>query len=117
MRPSLYWDDFDKRASETVECISKGLEVPIRRVAVFITNKCNMSCAYCNHHNRSQEMSEECFDNIVKRYGKTSIIHITGGEPSVVKWLYPYLEKHGSSNRFHLNTNAYITPPSKSVKI
>ncbi|MDD5006602.1 MAG: radical SAM protein [Candidatus Omnitrophica bacterium] len=116
MRHSKYWDDFEKRAQETIACINSGITIPVRRVAVFITEKCNMSCAYCNHDKGKREMSEECFDSVVNKYGKDAIIHITGGEPSLVKWLYPYLIEHGNEYRFHLNTNALLLPPSSSVK-
>ena len=115
-RNSLYWDDFERRITETVSYLETGCHVPVRRVAVFVTERCNFSCQYCNHRFSNSEMSEECFDRIVKEYGNDAIIHITGGEPSVVKWLYPYLEKNGSNYRFHLNTNAFIAPPSKSIK-
>lgn len=116
IRKSKYWDDLENRAIETVYCIKNNITVPVRRVAVFITGKCNMNCAYCNHAHNKEEMSEECFDSIVKEYGNEAIIHITGGEPSIVKWLYPYLENNGNRYRFHLNTNAYLMPPGKSVK-
>jgi MoaA/NifB/PqqE/SkfB family radical SAM enzyme len=116
MRNSLYWDDFERRANETVDNIRNNIEIPVRRVAVFVTNKCNFRCKYCNHDHNPNTMDETVFDNIVKQYGKSAIIHITGGEPSVVKWLYPYLIGHGSEYRFHLNTNAFITPPSEYVK-
>jgi MoaA/NifB/PqqE/SkfB family radical SAM enzyme len=116
MRHSLYWDDFERRANETAFYIKNKSEIPVRRVAVFITNKCNFKCKYCNHKNTPTTMTESVFDNIVKKYGTSSIIHITGGEPSIVKWLYPYLIKHGSQYRFHLNTNAYIKPPSEYIK-
>lgn len=115
-RNSLYWDDFERRAKETVSCIKNGTEIPVRRVAVFITDRCNFACSYCNHPFAKNELSESSFDNIVKDYGDNAIIHITGGEPSVVKWLYPYLEKNGDKYRFHLNTNAFILPPYKAIK-
>jgi sulfatase maturation enzyme AslB (radical SAM superfamily) len=52
----------------------------------------------------------------VETYGDTAIIHITGGEPSIVGWLYPYLEANGHKYRFHLNTNAFIMPPASSIR-
>jgi MoaA/NifB/PqqE/SkfB family radical SAM enzyme len=58
----------------------------------------------------NQVLSETKFDEIVKQYGKTAIIHITGGEPSLVPWLYSYVESH-KDVKFHLNTNAFIAPP------
>lgn len=89
---------------------------PVRRVAVFVTEACNFKCAYCNVNQNARVLSMAAFDSVVRRYGKDAIIHITGGEPSVVSWLYPYLEEHGQERRFHLNTNAFITPPAESVK-
>lgn len=116
IRRSLYWDDFDSRITETADCIKNNLPVPVRRVAVFITNSCNFRCKYCNVQFNNSSMSEETFRTILNKYGDTAIIHITGGEPSVVKWLYPFLEKNGDRYRFHLNTNAYIKPPYRSIK-
>ena len=116
MRKSKYWDGFEQRSQEAISCLSSGAKIPVRRVAVFVTSKCQMRCQYCNHRNTGKEMSESCFDAIVKKYGNDAIIHITGGEPSTVKWLYPYLEKNGNKYQFHLNSNAYVLPPANSVK-
>lgn len=115
---SLYWDDFERRIYETVDCIKNHKEIPIRRVAVFITDMCNFRCKYCNVKFQKNQMALETFDEIVKKYGKSAIIHITGGEPSLVPWLYEYVEKTPGV-RFHLNTNAFLTPPKnlKRLKI
>ena len=110
-RHSLYWDDFERRIKETVNHIKYGKSLPIRRVSVFVTNKCNFRCAYCNMKFGNTVLSESKFDEIVKQYGDTAIIHITGGEPSLVPWLYPYVEAH-TGVKFHLNTNAFIAPPN-----
>jgi MoaA/NifB/PqqE/SkfB family radical SAM enzyme len=115
-RQSLYWDDFEKRIPETIEAVLTGTNPPIRRVAVFITEKCNFRCKYCNHPKTPTTMTEETFKNVIEKYGDSAIIHITGGEPSVVPWLYPLLRETGQRYRFHLNTNAYITPPAEAVK-
>lgn len=116
MRDSLYWDDFQRRAIETSSAIKLGKKPPVRRVAVFITDKCNFRCGYCNHKVSTSTLSEKSFHDVVEKYGDTAIIHITGGEPSTVKWLYPFLKKYGNKCQFHLNTNAYITPPYKFIK-
>jgi MoaA/NifB/PqqE/SkfB family radical SAM enzyme len=116
MRNSLYWDDFRQRAEETVSAVQQGISPPVRRVAVFITDKCNLACAYCNHNHGFSELSESAFHEIVRGYGDTAILHITGGEPSTVAWLYPYLREHGGRYRFHLNTNAVLPPPATSVR-
>jgi sulfatase maturation enzyme AslB (radical SAM superfamily) len=119
MRHSLYWDNFEQRAKETIDCIKNNKQVPIRRVAIFITNRCNFRCKYCNHLITPKEMTEETFDNIIQQYGKSVIYHITGGEPTLVPWLYPYIEKHAHKYNFHLNTNAYIKPHEgiKRIKV
>lgn len=111
---SKYWDDFEQRIEETVACLKAHKKVPCRRVAVFITNRCNFRCDYCNVKFGSEEMSKETFEAILKVHGYGSIIHITGGEPSTVKWLYKCIEET-KGVRFHLNTNAFIKPP-KNLK-
>jgi MoaA/NifB/PqqE/SkfB family radical SAM enzyme len=115
-RQSLYWDDFQRRAVETISCIKTGTLPPVRRVSIFITNQCNFRCRYCNQRFDNQSLSLSTFKEILSKYGDTAIIHITGGEPSTVKWLYPFLEENGEKYRFHLNTNAYIMPPAKSIR-
>jgi len=112
---SLYWDDFQRRTIETAGAIKSKTLPPVRRVAVFITDRCNFKCSYCNH-NGKETLSEQQFQNICEKYGSTAIIHITGGEPSVVPWLYPFLESEKNKYRFNLNTNAYITPPYNAVR-
>lgn len=113
---SLYWDDFERRIPEAVDAIRAGLNPPIRRVAIFITEKCNFRCKYCNHPKSPATMTEETFRAVLDKYGDSAIIHITGGEPSIVSWLYPFIRANGDLFRFHLNTNAFITPPAESVR-
>jgi len=116
MRHSKYWDDFEKRSVETINCINNNLPVPVRRVSCFITNKCNFRCKYCNMAFGNKEMSKEKFLDVLNKYGNSAIIHVTGGEPSVVKYLYPEIEKH-KNVRFHLNTNAFIMPPNNIQRL
>lgn len=118
MRHSLYWDDFNKRAIETAHFINENAldYIPVRRVSVFITNRCNFKCEYCKHPINKEQLDKNAFETILKLYGNTAIIHITGGEPSLVDWLYPTIEKYGNIFKFHLNTNAFIKPPSKFIK-
>jgi len=116
MRQSKYWDDFDRRIDETVEAVKSGTEPLVRRIAVFVTDRCNFRCEYCNSDHRGAVMDKAKFIETVEKYGDTAIIHITGGEPSTVSWLYPYLKENGDKYRFHLNTNAFIKPPSSSLR-
>lgn len=110
MRHSLYWDDFSRRIEETATALNNNITPPIRRVAVFITENCNFRCKYCKSPRSNNVLSQQKFEEIVDRHNKDAIIHITGGEPSTVKWLYPYLMSRPNV-KFHLNTNAFIMPP------
>ena len=116
MRNSKYWDDFELRARETVGCLDNHLTPPVRRVAVFVTQRCNFRCDYCNTKFEPKTMSERCFRETMAQYGREAILHITGGEPSVVPWLYPLIEENSGWCRFHLSTNAYIMPPYRHIK-
>lgn len=116
MRHSLYWDDFERRINETVIALQNGKTPPVRRVAVFITDRCNFKCEYCNSQDNNRILSESRFKEVLEKYGNTALIHITGGEPSMVPWLYPLIRKTGNKYRYHLNTNAFITPPYESIK-
>jgi organic radical activating enzyme len=61
-------------------------------------------------------MAKETFDAMLSVYGKDVIYHITGGEPSMVKWLYPAIaERHLQGYKINLNTNCYIVPPAPHV--
>ena len=113
---SNYWDDFERRIAETIEHIRTGSVLKVRRVAVFITNRCNFKCSYCNVCQNPQELSLKRFDEVIQKYGKDAIIHITGGEPSIVSWLYDYIEAHPDV-RFHLNSNMYIMPPRNITRL
>lgn len=117
MRHSLYWDDFNKRIEETSDYLNgKSNVLPVRRVAVFVTDKCNFKCRYCNVKDTGETMEKSTFLTILEKYGKEAIIHLTGGEPSMVPWLFPTIMELGDKYRFHLNTNGYRTPPYKCVK-
>jgi len=112
---SLYWDDFERRVKETVAALKSGQNPPVRRVAVFITNKCNFKCGYCKHPISCTTLAEERFREALEKYGSTALFHITGGEPSLVPWLYPLIRENSKRYRFNLNTNAFIEPPAEHV--
>lgn len=115
--PSEYWDDFERRAVETAQCIKDGTKVPVRRVAIFITNKCNFRCSYCNHVRGPKTLNSGMFNELFYRYGKDCIYHITGGEPSTVPWLNPAIYHFAARGyKINLNTNAYARPPAEWVQ-
>ena len=74
---SLYWDDFERRVKETVAALKSGQNPPVRRVAVFITNKCNFKCGYCKHPISCTTLAEERFREALEKYGSTALFHIT----------------------------------------
>ncbi len=113
---SLYWDDFKKREQETINCLKSNKPIPVRRVSIHITERCNFRCQYCNMQFSNNEMHIETFKQILDKYKDTALFHITGGEPSTVSWLYDFIKCNGNDYRFHLNTNAFIKPPAESVK-
>lgn len=115
MRHSLYWDNFNQRIEETVQAISEERDIPVRRVAVFITDRCNLKCKYCNTRQQKNSMTKELFSQILDKYPRATI-HITGGEPSVVNWLYPHLQEYRNNYNFHLNTNLVAPAPYNYVK-
>ena len=106
-----YWDDFERRAGETVDCLRNDKFPTIRRLSIHITNGCNFRCSYCNEHHNTLIMPFEIYSKILYDYSDIGggIVHITGGEPSTIKDLPNYLfeiVKHPTIN-FHMNTNFY----------
>lgn len=106
-----YWDDFERRASETVKYILNNKYPPIRRMSIHITNGCNFKCTYCNEHHKTKTMPLEIYSKIVNEYSEIGggIIHITGGEPSIIKNFQDYIIESSKYDNidFHLNTNFY----------
>lgn len=106
-----YWDDFERRVHETVGAIKVGDLPPLRRISVHITNACNFGCSYCNEVHFPKSLSFETFSKMVREYSEMGggIVHVTGGEPTVVKGFPEYiLDANQYDNiSFHLNTNLY----------
>jgi len=104
-----YWDLFEKRAGETVIAVRENKCPPLRRLSLHITNRCNMNCSYCNEHHTASEMKFPMFNKMVKEYSDMGggVLHITGGEPTVVKFfdeIFPCVSEYPNVE-FHLNTN------------
>lgn len=107
---SNYWDDFQIRVNETIDCMKKGTQPTLERLTVHLTNRCNFHCTYCNMCFSDKIMEERLARKIVNEYaemgGKT--IHFTGGEPTIVPYiedLYAYAKSKGLT--VSTNTNAY----------
>ncbi len=106
---SRYWDLFEKRITETVNSNILGVLPPLRRLSVHLTNKCNLNCSYCNEKHSPNEMSSDIFQKLVKEYSEIGggVLHITGGEPTCVKYLEDsiYYSALFPNVDLHLNTN------------
>ena len=107
---SNYWDDFQVRVNETIDCIQRGELPKLQRLTVHLTNSCNFHCEYCNMHFSSCFMNKSLAMKIVDDYVKMGgrIIHFTGGEPSIVPYIDEILSYAKSKGLVvSMNTNGY----------
>jgi MoaA/NifB/PqqE/SkfB family radical SAM enzyme len=80
-----------------------------------ITNRCNRSCDYCivkpyinNPEYPDTIAYEETREYFRARIGKDDLIEITGGEPTLVPWLEPFIQFAGTLGaRVLLRTNGF----------
>lgn len=112
-----YWDDFNRRANETINALRHDQIPPLRRISIHVTNACNFGCKYCNEVHHPMSLSYEMFAKTMKEYSEMGggIVHVTGGEPTVVKNFSDYIREAGKYDniQFHVNSNFYskiITP-------
>lgn len=117
---SKYWDLFEVRIDETVEAINKGEMPPLRRLSLHITNKCNMKCSYCNEVHTPKQLGEGLFLTLLEEYEAMGggVLHITGGEPSCVPYLWDVLAEAGTYKNvdIHVNTNLITDIPEAALK-
>jgi len=104
-----YWDLFEERIQETTECLVANKQIPIRRIAVHLTNKCNLKCSYCNECQGVNVLDKKILFNLLDEFSDMGggIVHITGGEPTIVNYLpeaIDYTSKYDNL-KFNLNTN------------
>lgn len=106
-----YWDDFERRVHETVDALETNGVPKLRRISIHVTNACNFGCTYCNEVHYPKTLGFESFAKLLSDYSEMGggIVHLTGGEPTVVKNFTDYIcEAAKYSNiSFHLNTNFY----------
>ena len=96
--------------------------IPFRLLEVFVTRGCNLDCAYCFVHGKSnqlmtQETASRIVDFILEHRNPRAKLHVLfmGGEPTsrfdLVKWITLQLERRlptGQSVRFNLTTNGTL---------
>lgn len=107
---SNYWDDFQIRVNETIDCLNRNEFPKLERLTVHLTESCNFHCEYCNMRFSKRTMEESLARKIIDEYvemgGRT--IHFTGGEPTVVPYIeeiFLYAKSKGLT--VSANTNAY----------
>jgi len=107
---SNYWDDFQIRVNETIDCLGKGCLPSLQRLTVHLTKACNFRCTYCNGSLSEGTMKEATAQKIVDEFSGMggSIIHFTGGEPTIVSYfedICAYAKSKGL--QVSSNTNAF----------
>lgn len=115
---SNYWDDFERRVLNTVECLNNHHLPDLDRLTVHITEKCNFRCGYCNMDFTKKEMRLDTIIKIIDDYSKLrkGIIHFTGGEPTIYphfEYICDYAKKKGLT--VSANTNAFTIVDTKNI--
>lgn len=113
---AYFWDRIKERAEETIECLKKGVNPPIRRYALHINSKCNMVCNYCNTKRNSKEMDRDLFRQLCKKAGKQGVVHVTGGEPLLTYWLEDEIYNQINITNIALNSNLLVMPKLKTLE-
>lgn len=115
---SNYWDDFQARVNNTIDCLNTGELPQLERLTVHLTESCNFHCEYCNMRFSKKTMEKSLAKKIVDEYvemgGKT--IHFTGGEPTVVPYIeeiFTYAKSKGLT--VSANTNAYKRVDTENI--
>jgi MoaA/NifB/PqqE/SkfB family radical SAM enzyme len=116
---SKYWDLFEQRIDETHNALRENTLPPLRRLSLHITNKCNMKCSYCNECHSPKQLSKELFFKLIKEYSQMGggILHITGGEPTCVPYLFDVIRDtvYYDNVDIHLNTNLMTNLPDDVI--
>lgn len=107
---SNYWDDFQNRVNETIDCKNASKFPSLQRLTVHVTEACNFRCEYCNMKFSNKTMSKSLIFKIIDDYVNMNgkIIHFTGGEPSVVSYIeevFAYAKSKGL--QVSTNTNGF----------
>jgi MoaA/NifB/PqqE/SkfB family radical SAM enzyme len=103
--PDLLFTDIAARRAEVIldqlnadGTVKEAITLPLERVTVFVTHRCNLSCHYCNGPHLNRELAPEIRDGMLQadlsleHYQKLlaewrehglHYIHFTGGEPTL----------------------------------
>jgi MoaA/NifB/PqqE/SkfB family radical SAM enzyme len=116
MIDNIFWDRIEERANETIAALKRGQVPDVIRFAIHLTNRCNMRCVYYHEVKGNQVMDRKLFQSLCERAGRNGIIHITGGEPTCVKWLDDEIYKQRGKVKMALNTNLLHLPKRKALE-
>lgn len=115
---SNYWDDFQVRVNETIDCLKRNEFPKLERLTVHLTESCNFHCEYCNMRFSKRTMEESLARKIIDEYAEMGgrTIHFTGGEPTVVPYIeeiFAYAKSKGLT--VSANTNAYKRVSTENI--
>ena len=115
---SNYWDDFQIRVNETIDCLRRNEFPKLERLTVHLTESCNFHCEYCNMRFSKRTMEESLARKIIDEYAEMGgrTIHFTGGEPTVVSYIediFAYAKLKGLT--VSANTNSYKRVSTENI--
>lgn len=108
---SNYWDDFELRVKESIDAINNKRMPELKRLTVHVSRNCNFKCSYCNHDISNDHMDLGLLFKIIKDFQVMggSIIHFTGGEPTLYPELMDALEYAKLLGlTTSMNTNSFV---------
>lgn len=96
--------------------------VPVRRLSVHITDKCNLNCNFCGFESgptRTTEMTVNTFKRLTMfaEMLKIPLVEISGGEPFLHTRFWDILDVLGDIRFIGLITNATLIDPAKAARI
>ncbi|EQB89717.1 hypothetical protein M918_19145 [Clostridium sp. BL8] len=104
------------------ELLNHRVDLSLSNIYIDVTNKCNLSCAYCSKCVKDEELGVDINFNNLKEYlnllleekkAEDTIVNITGGEPLLNKELRQILEYLKSKKlRVILWTNGFYLDDS-----
>lgn len=92
----------------------EGLSIPISRLYLEVTRRCNMTCAHCMRGDaQDRVMSRQVVDTTLDQVSEIGTLLLTGGEPFLVPGIIDYIidgiiERDIPIRRIHIVTNGSI---------
>lgn len=94
------------------------------RVSIDLLFPCNLSCPYCvleiptKHRPKSKQMNLEAWKEIINTFPtKISQVYVSGGEPTMVKWMPEFVNWLLHEKGFHVMLFTNLFRPEDILKI